>query len=210
MQELRDQVAELDREVTALERLRQERQNELKRLETEVETLNHETELLDKVEQALQAVSSRVLGQSTSTIDQLVSAGLKAVFFDQKLEFKTTVDKFRGKTSIRFELFEDGKSAPLMESYGGGVLVLVGVLLRVVTIIVLGQRRFLLLDESLAHLSDQYHETASGLLKKLCDELGFTILMVTHQEGFVQHATRHYQAKKTKAGTAFEEVTKSS
>lgn len=201
---LLDQINDLDREITALERLRGERLSEVKKLETEVEKLTDEVDLLDKVEQVLQTVSSKVLGQSTATIDKLVSAGLKIVFDDQKLEFKTTVDKFRGKTSIKFELFENGQTAPLMESYGGGVLVLVGVLLRVVTIIVLGQRRILLLDESLAHLSDQYHANASALLKKLCKELDFTILMVTHQEGFVQHSDRHYVAKKTPAGTVFE------
>lgn len=204
MNSLLDQVSELDKEVAVLERLRADREAEVKKLEAEVEKLTEEVDLLDKVEQVLQTVSSKVLGQSTATIDKLVSAGLKIVFDDQQLAFQTTVDKFRGKTSIKFELYENGQTAPLMESYGGGVLVLVGVLLRVVTIIVLGQRRILLLDESLAHLSDQYHANASALLKKLCKELGFTIIMVTHQEGFVQHADRHYVAKKTSAGTVFE------
>lgn len=207
---LLSRIQSLDLEVTALERSRQTFQKDLSDLERQISHLMKESDLLSKVEQTLQSVSAKVLGQSTKTIDKLVTAGLKIVFHDQNLEFRTQVDKYRGKTSIKFELFEDGKTAPLMESFGGGPIVLIGVLLRVVTIVVLGQRRILFLDESLSHLSEQYHEQASALLKKLCKELGFTILMVTHQSGFVQHADVHYAAKRTAAGTVFERVTKSS
>lgn len=204
---LSDRLANADRTLTAAEHLRDERAREVKRLDKEVVTLQESVELLDKVEQTLQAVSSRILGKSTDVIDKLVTAGLKAVFYDQKLEFKTVVDKYRGKTSIKFELYDNGQTAPLMSAFGGGVVVVVGVLLRIVTIIVLGQRRLLFLDESLAHLSEEYHENASALLKKLCEKEGFTILMVSHQEGFVQHADKHYRAKKGKDGTTFEVVT---
>lgn len=206
---LEAKLSDFGKEISGLERLQRERKDKLDFLSKEVDVLAMEVDLLDKVEQVLHAVSTKVLGQSITTIDKLVTAGLKVVFFDQRLEFRTVVDKYRGKTSIRFELYEDGHTAPLTESYGGGVLVLIGVLLRVVTIITLKQRRVLFLDESLAHLSSQYHETASELLQKLCNELGFTVLMVTHQEGFVQNATRHYRAKRLQSGTAFEEVTKS-
>jgi len=200
---LTDRLNELDRELTARERLWQERKARHDAIVAECEALDKESSLLDKVEQVLQAVSSRVLGQSTSAIDKLVTAGLKAVFFDQKLEFKTTVDKYRGKTSIRFDLFEDGQSAPLTESYGGGVLVMVGVLLRLVTIMILDLRRILLLDESLSHLSEQYHQTASETLKKLCQELGFTILMVTHADSLAASATKQYNAVRKNGATEF-------
>lgn len=198
------ELQRLDREVTAQERLYEERDQEVQRINKELETLSDEIDLLEKVDHTLQAVSAKVLGQSTSTIDQLVTSGLKAVFYDQSLEFKTVVDKYRGKTSIRFELFEDGQTAPLMDSFGGGVLCIIGTLLRVTTIIVLGQRRILLLDESLAHLSEQYVPQASALLKKICSDLDFNIVMVTHEQMFAQHADMHYVAKRRNKATVFD------
>lgn len=203
---MNQRLNDLDRELVALEQTRAERLRLLKDLEREVATLSAETDLLDKVEAVLQLVSSKVLGQSTSTIDQLVTAGLKIVFHDQSLTFKTTVDKFRGKTSVRFELFENGETAPLTEAYGGGVLVVVGVLLRVVTIMILNQRRFLLLDESLSHLSDSYVPYAAKLLKKLCQDLNFSILMISHNIDFANKADRHYEVVRSKAGTTFDLV----
>lgn len=199
-------LLKLEREVAAQAKLLEERTKRVRELEAETTDLANEIDLLGKVETVLQLVSAKVLGQSSNTIDQLVTAGLRTVFPDQNLAFKTHVDKFRGKTSIRFELYEDGQTAPLTESYGGGVLVVIGVLLRVTTIMLLKQRRLLLLDESLSHLSAQYVPNASKLLRKLADELKFDILMVTHQPEFTLNATRHYAAKKTKAGTTFEEV----
>jgi DNA repair exonuclease SbcCD ATPase subunit len=196
----------VEREVAARTRSFEERTERTEQLRKELDDLSAEIDLLSKVEAVLQTISAQVLGQSTETIDKLVTAGLHTVFPDQPLTFKTTVDKFRGKTSIRFELFEAGQTAPLTEAYGGGVLVVIGVLLRVTTIILLKQRRILLLDETLSHLSADYIPGASKLLRKLAEELNFTILMVSHQQEFAQNANRQYAAKRTRAGTTFEVV----
>jgi DNA repair ATPase RecN len=199
-----ERLQELERRTSTLEQRREERARTLAELEAELATLNEEAETLDKTERLLQAVSARLLGQSTETVDKLVTAGLRLVFYDLDLTFKTTVDKFRGKTSVRFELFEGGRTAPLTESYGGGVLCVIGVLLRATTIILLKKRRILFLDESLSHLSEQYHEKASELLRKLCDQLHFNILLTTHADSLAEHAHQHLRAKRTIEGTTFE------
>jgi len=201
-----ERLETLDRQLTGLEALRAERERAKGRLERELEVLDREGELLEKVEATLQHIGSKILGQSTKTIDQLLTAGLRLIFEDQDLTFKTKVERFRGRTAVKFELYAGGHTAPLMDAYGGGVLVTAGVLLRVVTIMILGLKRVLILDESLAHLSEQYIPNASKLLQKLCEELDFAILMVSHQPAFAEHADRHYVAKQTRdGGTTFEE-----
>lgn len=205
--DIEQKIQGFEQQTVALEAKRSEREQEVQRLEKELEVLTEDVELLDKVEKTLQAVSSKVLGASTKTIDRLVSTGLKSIFYDQNLEFKTCIDKYRGKTSIKFELFEDGHTHSLMDSFGGGVLTVIGVLLRVTTIIVLGKRKILFLDESLNHLSEQYVPAASELLKKICAQLDFIVVMVTHEPLFAQHADKHYEAKKLNGATVFEEQT---
>jgi DNA repair ATPase RecN len=206
---LEQRLRKVAESVAGLEAQREDRLNRLNALQTEMGTLNREIDLNAQAEQVLQHVSSKVLGQSVATIDKLVSVGLKLVFDDLNLEFKTEVDRSRGKTSIKFKLLENGHEAPILSSYGGGPLVLCGVLLRVVTIIILGLDRTLLLDESLSHVSAEYHVTASHFLNKICQELDFTIVMVTHQPLFAEHATRHYEARRRADGpTYFHEVKK--
>lgn len=198
-----EELVRLANRLGALEVVQQEKEKRLTLLLQEMEELTQETELLEKVEATLQHIGSKILGQSTQTIDKLLTMGLRLVFEDQDLEFRTRVEKFRGKTAIKFELYEKGHTAPLMDAYGGGVIAVAGVLLRVVTIITLGMKRVLLLDESLAHLSDQYHANASRLLKTLCDDLSFVILMVSHQPAFAEYATRHYVATVKAGATVF-------
>lgn len=203
LERLRDRIGDLDR-VLAVEvaRLR-DRRTEAERLAAEVEDLRSEEALLARVDAVLLQVSGKVLGQSTDKVDRLLEAGLNLVFDDQQVEFHTEIDRMRGKTSARFRLKVGGVEAPPMDAFGGGVLVVAGVLLRVVTIMVLGLERELLLDESLSHLSQQYVPNASRLLKKLSRELGFRILAVTHDPELAAHADRHYEARQRRGATEF-------
>lgn len=192
---LLDKVSFYDKKISQREAVLMDRREKFVLLLNELQDLGKEAEILEKVEQVLLSVSTRVLGKSVDVIDHLVTAGLKLVFEDQQLEFKTYVEKARGKTAVRFELLDKGKAFPLLESYGGGVLVIVGVLLRVVTILVCDMRRVLFLDETLSHLSDQYIGPASRMMKDLCARLDFTIVMISHAEEFATYADFHYNAE---------------
>lgn len=176
-------------------------------MEAMVAHLNSEIAVLSQVDAALNEISSRVMNQSVVSIDKMITTGLKFVFDDMKLEFRTSIEKVRGKTSVRFSLLQDGTEAPIMDSYGGGVIVVAGVLLRIVTVMTLNARRFILLDETLAHVSKQYVPNISRLLNKLCAELGFDILMVTHTDEFAEFANTHFRARQEPGGgTVFDKV----
>jgi len=118
----------------------------------------------------------------------------------------SVIERSRGRTGARLELYESGKTFTLVDSFGGGVLAVVGVLLRVASILALDLKRVLLLDETLAHLSEQYTENASKLMKKLSKDLDFTILLVTHQSAFAQHADKHYQVALRGGNSVFVEM----
>lgn len=171
----------------------------LSSLETLILSLTSESTILSRVDGALNELSTRVMDQSTSSIDKMLTAGLRFVFDDVDLEFKTEVTKFRGKTSVAFSLRQGGQDAPIMSSYGGGVVVVAGVLLRAVTIMSLQGRRFMVLDETLAHVSSQYVPNVSKFLNKLCAELSFDILMVTHTADFAEYADCHFKATPDKS-----------
>ena len=107
-------------------------------LKERVRSLKDEELLLTHVEEVLLRLSNLVLASSTQTLENLTTTGLRLVFDDQSLEVKTEIDRYRGKTAVKFHLYEDGKTAPMMDSYGGGILVMIGVLTRVTTIMALG------------------------------------------------------------------------
>lgn len=201
-------LQEWDRRLTSKEALFKERKKVAEDLNSEILLLKGEKLLLGLVDQTLSVLSSKLLGKSIKVIDRLITTGLRITFDDQQLEFKTSVERMRGKTTVKFDLLQDGVSRPIKDSYGGGVLVVTGILLRIITIIALGYRRVLFIDESLSHLSSAYIPNASKLMKKLCKELNFEILMVTHQPEFASEADLHYEAKPTADGTEFKLLTK--
>lgn len=201
-----DRLSSLRERVAVAAARLEDRATAVHELDTLIHTLSEEGSLLQKVDEVLLQVSSKVLGQSTTKIDKLVTHGLRYVFEGQDLTFRTEVDRFRGKTSVKFRLLHNGIEAPLLEAYGGGPLAVAGVLLRVVAILVLDLQRVILLDESLSFVSAEYVGATSKLLRKLCADLDFTILVVTHNEKLAEHADRRYVAVESPAGTRFRVV----
>lgn len=199
--QIQKRVMELDKKLAASAAMLAERKRAVEVFESEIRVLTQDVDLLTKTTQVLLMVSAKVLGQSVETIDKLVTSGLRLTFDDQDLQFRTKIEKQRGKTALKFELFQDGRAVPLLQSYGGGVLVTAGVLMRVVTIIVLGLKRVLILDESLSHLSVRYVPNLAKLLRKIASELGFTVLLITHEPEFAAEADRHYVLESKEGST---------
>jgi len=202
----RERLEKLGKRLAGSKAKLDERKKDYNNLLAECKHLDQQAELLTKVDHTLQAISQKVLGGSITTVDKLVTSGLRVVFDDLNLEFKTVIERTRGRTGARLELYESGRTFPLIDSFGGGVLAVVGVLLRVAAILALDLKRVLLLDETLAHLSEQYTENASKLMKKLSKDLNFTILLITHQSAFAQHADKHYQVMTRGGNSVFMEM----
>lgn len=206
LQTLESRLNALQRESLIQEGALRSAEQSLSSLEALVSSLKKEALVLASTEAALTTISNKVMSDSVTPIDDLVTRGIRHVFNDMNLEFKTKVEKSRGKTAVKFMLFQDGRECPILMSYGGGVVVVAGVLIRVVTIMTLKARRVLFLDETLAHVSKKYVPALSQLLRELCSALDFTIMMVTHTEEFAEYADTHYRAKPSANGTVFEKV----
>lgn len=128
-------------------------------------------------------------------IETLVTHGLRTVF-DEDMAFKLTPGHERGQATIRFTIVTpEAGETDLAEARGGGLVSIVGFLLRL-TLIVLdpsGARRFLMLDETFGMLSEQYQEPMSRLLRQLVDEAGLQVVLVTHQDEIAAHADLVYR-----------------
>ena len=131
-------------------------------LEKELESLGVEQLLTEKSEEVLSQISTKVLGGSVSNLSKLVTAGLSVVFPEKDLVFLVDTSKSRGKTAVTFDLQENGRSAPIRSAYGGGVLVIVGVLIRCFVIMSTGLGGYLIGWE-VAHYVRQRNHWVSPL-----------------------------------------------
>ena len=153
--------------------------------------------LYKQADEVLRRLVELLHDESIGKVESLITNGL-CVIFQTPLQFKIRTVTKRGNLQYEMYLVEDGKECSIVDSFGGGVVAVVSILLRIITILIVRPKmeRVLFLDESLANLSRQYVPQAADFLKKLGGELGFKILMITHDPLFVEHADNVYEVTK--------------
>lgn len=167
------------------------RRQEVADLDVEVELLTLVGELYRKLMDAL------VLGQVQS-IEGVVTEGLKAVFYDQELVLESEVTQKYNKVNIDFFLQQGTKDGMVirgkpLESFGGGPASVASLVIRLMTMLRLKRWPVLLLDETLAAVSDDYVDQMGAFLKRLAQSAKIDVLLVTHKQAYLDHANVAYQ-----------------
>lgn len=132
-------------------------------------------------------------------IEQLVTRGLQTIF-DETLSFHIIQDVKARRAEVNFVIhtaLPNGRvvSTDVMDARGGGVAATVGFLLRLV-VMLLGdadKTNLIVLDETFAHVSEEYVPAVGEFLRKIVDKTNVRILMVTHQPEFAEFADRVYR-----------------
>lgn len=183
-----------------------------KDVKEEIDRLQKEITLLDQSSIVLNSIGEERQLKAQDTIEQLVTRGLQQIF-DDSLSFHI-VQAVKAKTaSVEFVVrttLQDGGvvDTPVMDARGGGLAATIGFLLRVVILLLKGQGKdnILILDETFAHVSDEYLEGVGEFLRELVDKTGIQIVMVTHQPVFSEYADAVYRFSTDNGKTKVETV----
>lgn len=181
----------VDREIALREVLIQQQAKH----EADLTGFMQHVKMYDKTAMLLNALGEERQFEAQQMIEGLVTRGLQAIFepnlslvISTSVKGRSNVTEFLIRTQVDEENFFETN---VMDARGGGLVAVVGFLLRV-TVLLLTQpegKRFLLIDESFAHLSAEYLEGVGNFLRELVDETGLQIVMVTHQEELAAAAT---------------------
>jgi DNA repair exonuclease SbcCD ATPase subunit len=184
-----------DRQVEA--RLVLTRAQEVK---AEIARLQQEIIVLEKSGTVLNSIGESRQIKAQDTIEQLVTRGLQQIF-DDSLSFHI-VQTVKAKAAsvefvVRTTLSNGGiVDTPVMDARGGGLAATIGFLLRVVILLLKNgsdKGNILILDETFAHVSDEYLEGLGEFVRELVDKTGIQVLMVTHQPVFGDYADAVYR-----------------
>jgi hypothetical protein len=163
----------------------------------EVEGLTLRLDILTKVGELFRALLDRLVLDHVRSIERVVSDGLRTIFYDQDLAFEAEVSQRYNKIAIDFVIRQDNERVPVrghpLESFGGGPASIASLILRVIAILRLKRWPFLALDETLAAVSDDYVDQTGLFLRKLAESTGLSILLVTHKQAFLDHASIAYR-----------------
>lgn len=139
-----------------------------------------------------------LLANNVDSMAQLVSSGLQHIIDDQDLTFKIKKELKYNKVSMCFAVESDGMDGDPLHSFGGGVVSVISLILRLAVMARMQMGNLLLLDESMDALHSSYIPAAVHFMKQLSEQTGINILMVTHNDDFANGAHTAYEGKKDK------------
>lgn len=191
---------------TKLEALRDHLQHERTTLEGEVVRLGSDIEKLLKVEELFRALMDQLVVHQVRALEAVVTDGLQTIFFDQALHFESDIEAKYGKVSIDFQLRQGAVGDPLtirgrpLESFGGGPSSVIALILRVLTLLKLKRLPFLVLDETLLAVSDEYCAATGKFLQALSETMHLHFLLITHKPAYLDYSHLAYQGREEMQG----------
>lgn len=178
---------------------------------TEIEQLEDEEELLNLVSALFRKLIDQEVTDGVKAVEHLQTEGLQAVFDDQDLSVQARIEESRGKISVDLVTIQKKPNGDIIEGlarddFGGSVLTVQSVLLRVIIMLRRGLRPLILLDESLPAFDSNYISNMGNFLSELCRKLKIDILMVTHNPALFEAADRSYRIVRKGGESKFERV----
>jgi DNA repair exonuclease SbcCD ATPase subunit len=164
------------------------------RLRAKITQLEQDKVILLKVQGLIDRAITTISANGIGKIESVVSGGLQKVF--KKKSYGLVVEKNEGARGTNYEL--KIKKGPVvgeaLGTFGGGISAVASFLLRVLMIKRFKLRKFIVVDESFNNVSPRDQPAVSEMLKKLVDDHGYTILMITHQSRLIGSADKVYEA----------------
>lgn len=198
VEELEIKLNNLTRELDREEGRRDQLLSRKVSLQEEITQHNYDQLLLQQTYEVLKVLMEQMSMDNVDKIEQLITFGLNTIFGEKYRGIKFTIDRSVKRDSLNYDfmLEVDGVKAPLDGNFGGGMICVASVILRFLMSVNLGLSRLIVLDESLAGVSEEFQERTAEFLNVVSKQLGVDILLVTHQEQFASSANKRYKCHK--------------
>ncbi len=176
------------------------RKLETRSIKEETEQLlsaQEDQEELKVIQEVLQTASKLMYTNLSVKLGNVITEGLTLVFPESNLRF--VVDFVERRNQIEADLYlvdEEGNQYDPVNSVGGGITDFISLLLRVAYIALSKYRNFIAADEPSKFISRDKIYDATVFLAKVCDDLKFDLLVVTHIPEMVDAAKTVYFVRK--------------
>lgn len=177
------------------------------KVEAEIASLTAQKATYERAAAVLGSIGEARQQAAQGQVEALVTKGLQSVF-GEELSFHIEQAMNGVRPEVNFlvrSTLPDGKiiETDVMSSRGGGLASVVGFLLRVVIMLLdrKSQENVIFLDETFGMLSQEYEGRMAEFLRKLADEAGIIIILVTHSDAYSDLADKRYRFELNKQGT---------
>jgi ABC-type molybdenum transport system ATPase subunit/photorepair protein PhrA len=166
---------------TLLEGSRKSALSKVQKLSSTVRDLEIFAIKIEKTLKVLAALVNKKVENDLKVINTLVTNGLRTVFPDRDVTFKSYPVEVGGKIQIDFLTEENGKE--VSDDAYGSVSVVESLILRMICMNRMKTGKMLLLDETFSALDNDYVTRVGTLLKELAEQMKIDILLVSFNPG---------------------------
>lgn len=170
---------------------------DVKRLRLRIASLEDQKVLAVKAQGVLDRVCQTVASKGIGRIERVTTKGLRTVFGPNISLVIEGTEGVKG-TTYKLQIKDGDVLGDPMETFGGGVVNVTSLLLRVILIKKFGLAKFIALDESMNNVSKEYTPRVSELLRVLAKDHNYKILAITHQPILAEAADKIYRVSKVK------------
>lgn len=171
-------------DVIKLKALREEKEEELTRQQTVYQEIQKKIDKLVQVRNLLENSNIASREYIKTEIEQLVTQGLRTIFDDSRVMFNIDFVEKRNQTEAIFYLSLEGEDdhieSEIISSYGGGVVDIISISLRIILMQLLKLEGPLILDEPGKNISIHYIDRFAKFLVEGSKAFDRQIIMVTH------------------------------
>lgn len=167
-----------ERAVSLFETLRREldaKSSSLDAYTAQLESIKNEQSLAERARNAMGDVRQVLTKSSLEFCEQLANMAIESIFgLPYKVRYSIEESKFvldRGEFCV-----------DLSKAEGGGLQTVVSFVFGLYLVIKQGCRRLMFFDEAFTQISDEYLPAFLSFVDNVCKDLGFDILLVTHDE----------------------------
>ncbi len=187
-------LSQLSNHLEQLKGKQKEKQDSLSSFESRCAFAKKEKIRWERARELLKELGLKTQQQLQFHVSNLTTMAMEAVFPDPyqvQIEFVPR----RNKTECDISFVRNGNARDPMESVGLGAADIGGFALRVAAWCIQKQKTkpVLLLDEPFKHLSFNFHNDASALLKEVSDRLNLQIIMVSHSEEMASFSDKIFE-----------------
>lgn len=194
IQELENKATDLYIRYNAMKSSYQNTLDSLLHLDEELNTLQENKNLLEKSKPYIDDLIDRFSETTLKKLEDLLTLGVSRIFQDRDYRVEIKVSEKRSSKCAELYLIDSGHAFLMRDScVAGGILVVVGFLIQAFYVANLDIAKILFLDEALSNISTQYLDNFFSFVKELSQQIGLTVVLITHDTRFLEYADRIYR-----------------
>lgn len=177
-------------------------EKDLESNKSHLDEMNLRMKRLEDAQTFLQKVAQETQEHLKFKIEDIVNLALETCF-PGEYSFRLNFNISRGKTEAELVFLSQSSDRPIdpMNASGGGVVDIACFALRIASYVLeQGIDNVIVLDEPMKFVSKDLLNSAGEILKVLSTKLGLQIIMVTHENKFIDIADKVFEVKKDEKG----------